>query len=77
MLHLLTTDLILVFELERLFLLLHDESVTASIVSVVSESISILDFDSVVNHVHHNKVSRVLLNSYIFTSFITYSINDD
>ena len=70
------TELVLVFGLERLFLLLNDKSVDASIVSVISESISIINFVSMVNHVQYNNVSRVLLNSYIFTGFIAYSIDD-
>ena len=72
MLHCLTTGTELigqVFGLKCLFLQLDDESVTASNgkISVVSESIwliTILNFDSMVDHVHYNKVSHFLLDSY-------------
>ena len=68
MLHLLTgAKLVLAFGLECLFLLLEDESVAASIVSVISESISIVHCKSMVYHMQYNKVTCVLLNSYIFT----------
>ena len=63
----LTIEQVLVFGLEHPFLLLDDESVTTFIgkVSVVAESISILSFDNIVDHVHYNKVSHLLLkNSY-------------
>ena len=71
MLHCLTTELVLVFGLECLFLLLDDEFVTVSSskVSAISECILVLNFNCMVDLVRCTKVLCFLLNSYIFTGF--------
>ena len=64
----LTIEQLLVFGLEHPYLPLDDESVTTSNgkVSVVAESISILKFDTIIDHVYYNIVAITFLTELLY-----------